>query len=99
MYLLRPLIAALFLCVVFCQSARAESVGVDDVVSASIDSPVTIDAILNDQLSGTLAEIEITVGPRDGTAHVNADLTITYRPAKNFRGIDELVYKTIENSG
>jgi large repetitive protein len=65
------------------------------------DTPVSIDALLNDTDSdGNLdsPSLRITAQPAHGGAGVNPDHSITYSPALNYNGVDTFTY-TICDTG
>jgi len=76
---------------------------VDPNISAEDDQTVTnqnrsvnIAVLVNDEIEvGSLdpASLTVTVNPTNGTAAVNADGTITYRPNDNYVGEDQFTYQ------
>ncbi|GAA4421293.1 hypothetical protein GCM10023187_57080 [Nibrella viscosa] len=71
-----------------------------DVVTGVFGEPLTVNALSND-LAGNGQPASLTnvtppvvvSGPANGTAVVNPDGTVTYRPALGFAGSDTLVYR------
>jgi hypothetical protein len=68
-----------------------------DVASTEEDEPVTIKVLANDEdpADGWMKIKEVS-GASNGTAEVNEDGTITYKPNRNFCGVDEFSY-TVDN--
>jgi VCBS repeat-containing protein len=70
-------------------------------VATSCASPLIIDELTNDTVDGKPvpagALVTITAAPRLGTATLNADGTITYRPNSNVNGADSISYKVTVN--
>lgn len=71
-----------------------------DTADTSADTRVTIDVLANDSDpdGDPLSVIEVTE-PRNGTAIINADDTITYTPNAEFTGTDRFWYTISDGKG
>jgi hypothetical protein len=70
----------------------------DQFIAAAGQSS-TYNVLLNDVLPGQAgAVVTIATAPKNGTASVNPDNSITYTPGAGFAGADSLVYQVCENS-
>jgi hypothetical protein len=93
-------------------NVRPSPVALDDTAEVDGDAPVVIDVLANDS-PGTGCELancggpcvydpacpSIVSGPRQGTAVVNADCTVTYTPGQRFDGTDRFCYQIRNNCG
>ena len=67
---------------------------VDDRATVVEDTPGTIDVLANDtDPEGEDLTIRVSVPPRNGTAAVGADNTVTYTPDADYDGIDTFTYR------
>ncbi len=77
-------------------------VGQSDVANTDEDTPVIIDVLSNDtdidDASLALASLTIHTPPQQGTASI-VDGKITYQPALNYSGSDQLLYTVKDASG
>ncbi len=75
-------------------------VAVNDTANTSTDTPVTIDVLANDSDpdDDPLSVIEVSE-PRNGTAVINPDDTITYTPNAEFTGTDRFSYTIGDGKG
>ena len=73
-------------------------VAANDRVSTPRNTPVTISVMGNDTPNGATTP-NITTAPANGTAIVNADGTVDYRPHTNFVGTDTFVYELCNTGG
>ncbi|MGJ8558361.1 MAG: Ig-like domain-containing protein, partial [Sulfitobacter geojensis] len=71
---------------------------VDDLVNAVSDTANTFAVIANDS-GGAPDSVTIVSAPQNGTAAVNADLTVTYTPNAGFTGPDSFTYRSRNGSG
>ncbi|HRX30584.1 MAG TPA: Ig-like domain-containing protein, partial [Tenuifilaceae bacterium] len=72
----------------------------DDRRGTSLDTPVTVDVLLNDTgLDDGLASMSITTLPVNGSATVNADNTITYTPNAGYYGTEIFGYQICDTDG
>ena len=74
-----------------------------DIATTIVNTAVTTNILANDKASniGTslnAASLSIATGPKNGTALVNSDGTITYTPATGFVGTDSVTYTVCDNS-
>lgn len=70
-----------------------------DQYIAAADESNTFNVLLNDVLPGLATPVvTITTAPKNGSASVNPDKTITYTPGAGFAGADSLVYQVCENT-
>ena len=77
-------------------------VAVDDHVQTFRNVPITINVLANDHDDdGTLVPGSVTIvdKPRNGTATVNSDGTVLYRPRTSFVGNDSFTYTVRDNDG
>ena len=66
----------------------------DDQATVVEDTPETIDVLANDtDPEGEDLTIRVSVPPRNGTAAVGADNTVTYTPDLDYDGIDTFTYR------
>ena len=70
---------------------------VNDSASLSAGQSANIAVLTND--SGTGLTVTLAGAPMHGTATVNPDGTITYRPAAGFSGVDVFTYSATDASG
>ena len=73
-------------------------IAANDRVSTPRNTPVTISVLGNDTPNGATTP-NITTAPANGTAIVNADGTVDYRPHTNFVGTDTFVYELCNTGG
>ena len=75
------------------RSVNDAPTAVDDVVATDEDTAVTIAALDNDSDpdGDSLSIVKVTV-PLHGTASINADGTLEYRPEANYQGPDSFTY-------
>lgn len=70
---------------------------VADTASTMQGKPVTIDVLANDEPNPEIGfdpdSLAITAAPKNGTATVNADHTVTYAPQPAFSGNDSFTYE------
>jgi len=76
----------------------AAPVAADDRATTIRNTPVTIAVLSNDTPNGATLP-NITTTPLNGTAIVNADGSIEYRPSTNFVGTDRIVYELCDAFG
>ena len=76
----------------------AAPVAADDRATTIRNTPVTIAVLANDTPNGATLP-NITTTPLNGTAIVNADGSIEYRPSTNFVGTDRIVYELCDAFG
>ena len=76
----------------------AAPVAADDSATTIRNIPVTIAVLSNDTPNGATLP-NITTTPLNGTAIVNADGSIEYRPSTNFVGTDRIVYELCDAFG
>ncbi|MFB6287127.1 MAG: Ig-like domain-containing protein [Candidatus Bipolaricaulia bacterium] len=72
----------------------------DDSASTLEDNATTVDVIANDSdVDGNIdpGSVQVTSGPSNGTATVNADGSIDYAPDLNFNGSDSFVYEVCDD--
>jgi Ca2+-binding RTX toxin-like protein len=71
----------------------------DDAATTDEETAVTLDVLSNDtsQTGGTLELLSVTQGA-NGTVQINADGTVTYRPALDFFGEDSFTYQVGDGS-
>ncbi len=80
--------------------AQDAPVAIDDEVSTAPATPVSIDALANDDdPDGDPLTITETSDPANGTAVVAADGTITYTPDAGFTGDDTFTYTIDDGNG
>ena len=75
---------------------------INDNAGTLPDTDVTVKVLKNDfdPDEGHDVEVsEIVEGPKNGTAKLNSDGTITYTPAKGFAGTDTLIYEIVDGHG
>lgn len=73
----------------------------DDAATTTVNTPVNINVLLNDQPSGELdpSSLSIVVQPPHGTVSVNtATGIITYTPAAGYSGTDNFSYQVCDNN-
>src|SRR5262249_53905942 len=72
---------------------------VDDTVTTSEDTAAVLDVLRNDVDTDCdpLTVVSVTQ-PANGTATVNADGTITYRPNADFNGADTFTYRVSDGN-
>jgi gliding motility-associated-like protein len=63
------------------------------------EATLSINIIENDKLNGVLSEVTIIKNPANGTARINADGLLTYKPNAGFCGDDELTYSLCNEFG
>ncbi|ACF45829.1 outer membrane adhesin like protein [Prosthecochloris aestuarii DSM 271] len=72
----------------------------DDLDSTSVNTPVTIDVLTNDNDPDPASPLEIVSGsvtdPPNGSVTVNPDGTITYTPDPDFTGTDTFEYQIFD---
>ncbi len=72
----------------------------DDLDSTSVNTPVTIDVLTNDNDPDPASPLEIVDGsvtdPDNGSVTVNPDGTITYTPDPDFTGTDTFEYEIFD---
>jgi hypothetical protein len=74
----------------------------NDSVQTDEDQAVEINVLANDSdIDGQVDEtsVQIVTAPSNGSAQVSADGLITYTPASNFSGTDQLAYQISDNQG
>jgi CshA-type fibril repeat protein len=71
--------------------------GRDDNATTPIGTPVKIDVLANDPSTG-LTVTSVTP-PKHGTATINPDGTVTYRPKPGFSGVDTFTYTATNADG
>ncbi len=74
----------------------------DDSVTTSEDTPVTVNVAFNDtDVDDNLdpSSAAVLTGPANGTAANNDDGTFTYIPDENFNGADSFTYKICDTDG
>jgi gliding motility-associated-like protein len=74
-----------------------------DIATTIVNTSVTTNVLANDKASnmGTslnAASLSIATAPKNGTAVVNSDGSITYTPATGFVGTDSVTYTVCDNS-
>jgi len=77
-------------------------VATDDQATTTADTPLDIDVLANDaDPDGMLdpATVTVTGNPGNGTATVNLDGTITYKPNPGFTGNDTFTYTVTDDNG
>ncbi|MET0155971.1 MAG: Ig-like domain-containing protein [Rickettsiales bacterium] len=81
--------------------AQDPPVATDDKTTTAEDKPVTVNVLANDSDpdGDTITVTKITVNPAHGTATLNADGTITYKPNADFNGKDTLKYEITDGHG
>ena len=78
---------------------RAPNV-INDSAVTQIDTPVTVDVLLNDgDPDGDALTSFIDTQPANGTAVANPDGTVTYTPNPGFSGLDSFVYGIDDGNG
>src|SRR5262245_17598514 len=74
----------------------------DDTAATDRNVPVTIPVVANDTASSgqiVASTVAVVVGPGHGTAHAQADGTVTYTPATDFVGTDSFSYVVTDTAG
>ncbi|MBM7516701.1 Ig-like domain-containing protein [Nocardioides nitrophenolicus] len=71
----------------------------DDTATVGANGSVTTDVRANDVTNSFLDEITVVSAPAHGTATVNADATVTYRPTPGFSGADHYDYLARDEDG
>ena len=66
--------------------------GVKDIDSTNINNPITINVKVNDGIPAKLDSVTVATPPINGTAIVNKDSTVTYKPNPGFVGKDSFTY-------
>jgi gliding motility-associated-like protein len=77
-------------------------VAVDDAANTTINTPVTINVLSNDNPGNSTLDpktVEIVTQPTNGTVTLNADGTITYTPNPNYNGPDKFTYRVKDANG
>ncbi len=72
----------------------------DDVVSTTINTPVTIEVLLNDfddNNNISISSLSIQSQSVNGTAVANANGTITFTPSTGFSGVTTFIYQICDN--
>ncbi|MFC4635041.1 beta strand repeat-containing protein, partial [Dokdonia ponticola] len=64
----------------------------DDIATTQEDTPVDIDVIDNDDVTGATFEVTDVTDPANGTVTINPDGTVTYTPDPDFNGTDTFEY-------
>ncbi|WP_158545372.1 Ig-like domain-containing protein [Bremerella cremea] len=73
---------------------------VNDIAATNEDTSVVIDILANDSdLDGDTLQVTFVTNPRNGTAILNADQTVTYTPAENYFGSDIFYYDVSDGNG
>ena len=67
-------------------------VGVPDIDTTIMNTPITINVKANDSAQGGNNTVAVLATPKNGTAKINLDGTITYNPTTGFYGHDTLTY-------
>ncbi|WP_157889854.1 Ig-like domain-containing protein [Mycolicibacterium phlei] len=75
---------------------KADPVAVDDNVSTSVNTPVTIDVLRND--SGVLKLVSVG-NPQYGTVVLTREGLVSYTPKENFTGVDTFQYTVVDGKG
>ena len=74
----------------------------DDTAATDRNLPATITVLANDT-AGTgrivVSTVAVVIRPEHGTAHAQADGTVTYTPATDFVGTDSLSYVVTDTTG
>lgn len=73
---------------------------VDDEATTTVDVPVTVDVLSNDQSNNgeTLTVNRLVTLPSNGEAVINENSTITYTPNAGWFGKDSFIYEIIDES-
>ncbi len=72
----------------------------DDYRGAAFETERVIDVLFNDEgIEDIPLTLTITVEPKNGTASVNSDSTVTYTPVQGFLGLDSLTYRVTDVDG
>jgi Ca2+-binding RTX toxin-like protein len=72
----------------------------DDSASTTQGTPVTVDVLANDEDVETQnLTVTSTSMPRNGTAAINGDMTVTYTPNTGFSGGDYFTYSISDGDG
>ena len=74
-------------------------VAVNDAVSTSEDTPVTVPVLANDTDPENDPLTVTAATAANGTAVINPDGTVTYTPNPNFNGVDTIVYSVSDGNG
>lgn len=69
-----------------------------DIITTLQDTPITFDVTENDT-AGSASSVMISAAPEQGTAVVNADLSVTYTPDSGYVGTDTFVYVAANQQG
>ncbi|MDP2423670.1 MAG: Ig-like domain-containing protein [Bacteroidales bacterium] len=71
---------------------------VADIANTTAELPVTINVLANDSdPDGIMTVSQITAGPSNGLAVINANNTITYTPFPGFAGTDVFTYQVCDD--
>ncbi len=73
----------------------------NDNAQVAEDGSVNVAVLANDSdvENGSNLVVQIVTTPANGTASVNADKTVTYRPSSNYNGADSFVYRAVDADG
>ena len=72
----------------------------DDTITTNEDTPATYDVLSNDSdVDGDTLSVHSVTDPANGTAVVNTDNTVTYRPNENYNGNDSFIYTVSDGQG
>lgn len=72
----------------------------NDSASTKLNTAVKINVLANDKdPDGDALTVQITVKPKNGSARVNADNSVTYTPNKGFFGTDSFTYSVQDGKG
>ncbi len=77
----------------------SKPIGVDDVDSTPIRTPITNIVKSNDLINSYFATVNIANPPTSGKAIVNVDGSVTYTPDSSFTGIDTYTYTLTTPAG
>ena len=73
---------------------------IDDVVTTTRESPVTLAVLANDiDVDGDILTVITLTVPHSGAAMLNVDHTVTYTPALGFSGVDGFSYTVADSWG
>jgi uncharacterized repeat protein (TIGR01451 family) len=72
-------------------------VAVDDAITATASTPLTVQLVTND--SGSALKVTSATAPANGTVTVNADGSVTFTPHAGFSGYDTFHYTATDSSG
>ncbi|WP_188476194.1 Ig-like domain-containing protein, partial [Dokdonia pacifica] len=67
----------------------------DDTASVDEDTPVNIDVLDNDVVTGGSSEVTEVTDPANGTVTIESDGTVTYTPDPDFNGTDSFEYTVV----